>query len=257
MSEFTSKQQYDMSGRIIVPSANLYPVLENPPTAPTIDPQGRSGTIERSGVTDELGYASMDELGRAGHSFRLEKIDKIQKEIDQEREHRLKMSKKYHRAIRIVQIFDEAMIILTMGLGVAGIGVLSTVVAAPLAIAMEASALGVGFLSLIGSQISKRLSLKAEKHDKIKALAEAKLNTISDHISRALRDGVISDDEYRNILDELEKFKVLKEETRSNIRVGIDEATKQSLIEQGKKETMTSFQKMFAKGRASFRDKSE
>lgn len=202
----------------------IYPSLMEEPSAPGID------------------------AIHAGSSFRLEKIDKIQKELDTEREMRMQLSKKYHRAIKGVQAADEMMIVTSMGLGVAGIGVLSTIIAAPIAIAMEVAALGIGLLSVVGTEVSKRLILKAEKHDRIKTMAETKLNTISDHVSRALRDGVISDEEYTDILDELQKFKVMKEETRSKIKVGIDEATKQSFIEQGKQETMTSFQRMFGKG---------
>jgi hypothetical protein len=48
--------------------------------------------------------------------------------------------------------------------------------------------------------------MKAEKHKKIKTLADAKLNTISDHISKALKDDVVSGEEYSLILSELESL---------------------------------------------------
>lgn len=89
--------------------------------------------------------------------------------------------------------------------------------------------------------------MKAEKHEKIKTLADAKINTISDHISKALKDNTISHDEYSLILDELEKFNCMKEEIRSKIKVVIDEQTKQSLINQGREETIMSFQKKLEK----------
>ena len=50
------------------------------------------------------------------------------------------------------------------------------------------------------------MMLKAEKHEKIKMLAGAKLNTINDHISKALKDEKISDEEYSLILSESAKF---------------------------------------------------
>ena len=40
------------------------------------------------------------------------------------------------------------------------------------------------------------LAVKARKHDEIRALAESKLNTITEHISGALMDGRISDEEF-------------------------------------------------------------
>ena len=78
----------------------------------------------------------------------------------------------------------------TIGLGVAGVGLLSTIVAAPLVIVMEGMALGTGILSIAGKFVNSKLFAKAEKHKKIQVLA--KLNTISDHISKAMMDGTIT-----------------------------------------------------------------
>jgi hypothetical protein len=47
----------------------------------------------------------------------------------------------------------------------------------------------------------------------------------------------------------------MKEEIRSKIKVGIDEQTKNSLIEQGRAGAYTNFQDMFGKSRDSFRKK--
>ena len=193
-------------------------------------------------------------------SYRLQKINEIQKEIALERDKRANLSKKYHRAVKVIAGIDCALVISSMGLGAAGIGVLSTIIAAPVAIAMEGVALGVGLLSIVGGQTNKKLSMKAEKHEKIKTLADAKLNTISDHISKALTDDQISDQEYSLILSELDKFHQMKEEIRSKIKVGIDEETKQSLIAKGREDAIASFQnivssKMFDKSRESFRKK--
>ena len=50
-----------------------------------------------------------------------------------------------------------------MGLGAAGIGVLSTIIAAPIAIMMESTALGCGFLSIIGGIVNKKTCGKIRK----------------------------------------------------------------------------------------------
>lgn len=189
------------------------------------------------------------------HSYRLQKINDIQQEIEREREKRAMLSKKYHRAVKIISALDGTLVASTMGLGVAGIGVLSTIIAAPVAIAMEASALGAGLLSIIGSQANKKLVAKAEKHEMIRVLASAKLNTISDLISKALKDDMVSDEEYALILSELEKFNNMREEIRNKIKVDIDEQTKQSLIEQGRVEALKNVETMFGRSRESFRKK--
>ena len=50
----------------------------------------------------------------------------------------------------------------------------------------------------------------SEKHETIKTIASAKLGTISSHISKALSDNKVTDEEFRLILEELEKYKVMK-----------------------------------------------
>lgn len=214
-------------------SCHLYPVLEN--------------------IHNKLPSAPIDE--DEGHTYRLQKIGEIQKEIENERDKREALSKKYHRAVKVISGVDATLVAATMGLGIAGIGVLSTIIAAPVAIAMEAGALVAGLLSIIGAQVNKKLSTKAEKHEKIKVLAEAKLNTICDHISKALKDDKVSDDEYSLILSEISKFNSMKDEIRSKNKVTLDEDAKQSLIEQGRVEALQNVQHMFGSSRESFRKK--
>ena len=191
----------------------------------------------------------------SAHIYRLQKISEIQKEIEHERDKRAALSKRYHRSVKIVDAIDNVFVVTTMVLGVSGIGILSTIIAAPIAIAMEGASLGVGLLSIIvGSQVNKKLIQKAEKHEKIKTLADAKLNTISDHISKALKDDKVSDEEYSLILSEVDKFNNMKEEIRSKIKAGIDEATKQSLLNKDRDDAIKSFQNMFDKSQLKHRN---
>ena len=180
-------------------------------------------------------------------TFRLQKISKIKKEIEQERDKRAALSKKYHRSVSVIGVVGSTLMLASMGLGISGIGVLSTVIATPIVTAMEGAALGAGIIGIIGNIISKKLALKAEKHEKIKTLADAKLNTISDHISKALEDDNISDEEYSLILSEIDKFNSMKEEIKTKIKVALDEEAKQSLIDRGKGEVMQYFQTMLEK----------
>ena len=130
-----------------------------------------------------------------------------------------------------------------LGSTASSIAVMSTIVAAPIALALQGLAVGAGVFSVVGRVVNRKFTLKAEKHEKIKTLAEAKLNTISDYVSKALEDGYISDEEYSLILNELGKFNEMKEEIRSKIKVSKDE-------EPGNRETMTeSFKNVFEKNR--------
>lgn len=182
-----------------------------------------------------------------GQTFRLHKIGDIQKLLVDERDKRKTLSKKYHRAVKIVNNVDMVLITATMGLGAAGVGLLSTVIAAPVVVVMEGAALVTGLLSLVGRYVNKKLSSKAEKHENIKVLAESKLNTISDHISKALTDNKVSDEEFTLIISELDKFRKMKDERKIKSKKNINDEIKNSLIEQGREEARVSFRKLFEK----------
>ena len=137
------------------------------------------------------------------------------------------------------------LIAITVGGGAAGIGLLSTVIAAPAVIAIEGVALFTGFLSIIGKYSVKKS--KAEKHEKIKMIASAKLDTIASHVSKALSDNKVTDEEFRLILEELEKYKVMKEEVRSKTKKKIATETEETLIERGRQEARESFRKLVEK----------
>ena len=62
-----------------------------------------------------------------------------------------------------------------IGLGITGVGRLSTIVAAPAVIGMEAVSIVMGLLRVVGNYAIKKMSLKIEKHEKIAMLAVHRL----------------------------------------------------------------------------------
>ena len=66
-----------------------------------------------------------------GHDYRLKQINEIQRVLEAERDKRQALSKKYHRGVKIVSGVDTVLIFTTMALGISGVGLLSTIVAAP------------------------------------------------------------------------------------------------------------------------------
>ena len=87
-----------------------------------------------------------------------------------------------------------------------------------------------GGLSVGFSFASKRLSNKVSKHEQTAAIAKSKLNTINDLVSKALKDNVISDQEFSIILAELEKFQKLKLEIRQKFRKEAEKNLDMSMI---------------------------
>ena len=72
-------------------------------------------------------------------------------------------------------------------------------------------------------------------------IASTKLNTIALHISKALSDNKVTDEEFRLIVEELEKYKGMKEEVRTKTTKKIATETEESLIKRGRQEARESF----------------
>ena len=180
-----------------------------------------------------------------GHIFRLNVIQENKKYLEEEIAKRESLSKKYHKGIKIISTTDAGLIMATMGLGATGVGLLSTIIAAPIVLGMEAVALCTGLLSMVGNHMVKKLMLKAKKHEKIKILAESKLDTIHDHISKALLDNKISNEEFSLISSEIDKYKSFKEEIRN--KSYLNNKTKQAFVKQGRNEIINSFKQYLEK----------
>ena len=177
----------------------------------------------------------------------MQKINEIRAFLEKEVATREALSKKYFRAARIVDNVDTVLIMIALGGVGNGVALLSTVIAAPAVIAIEGVAFFAGFISSIGKRNVKKSTSKAEKHEKIKTIASAKLDTIDSHISKALSDNKVTDEEFRLILEELEKYKVMTEEIRSKTKKKIAAETEETLIERGRQEARESFRKLVEK----------
>lgn len=182
------------------------------------------------------------------HAFRLHEISRLKKCLEEERDKRTSLYKKYHRGVNTLDGIDTALLTASTGMGIAGVGLLSTIIAAPIVLGLEIAALACGALGTTGKFIGRRLAVKAKKHNQIMVLAESKINTIANHVSSALIDGHISDDEFRLIVDEVAKYNQMKSEIRAGSRkahagITLDEKTKKALIQQGRDEARESIRK--------------
>ena len=176
-------------------------------------------------------------------------ITDIQKFLEEEIQKRDAFSKKYFRVARIINITDNVLIGVTICAEGAGAVLLSTGVGAPLAVGLGISGAATGAISLIGNIVVKKTTTKAEKHLKIKTLAAAKLDTIASHVSKAMIDNFISDEEFKLIMDEMNKYKAMKEEIKSNTKKKLKTEEEESLIERGRQEARESFRLLVEKNK--------
>ena len=209
---------------------NIYPTLptiRESPTAPDIE---------------------LIEMGNdQGHTYRLKVISDVQKFLEEEISKREAFSKKYFRVARIVSNIDSVLIGITIC--AEGAVLLATGIGAPIALGLGISGAATGAISLFGNIAVRKTTLKAEKHLKIKMAASAKLDTIASHISKAMMDNYISDEEFKLIMEELNKYKATKEEIRNNTQKRIKTEEEESLIERGRQEARESFRKLVEKNK--------
>ena len=108
--------------------------------------------------------------------------------LEKERDFRASMYKMYRRGANVADGINTTLSVTSVGLAASGVGLLSTIIAAPVDIGLQAGAIVCGLLGAGGKLVGRRLQAKARKHDLIRGLAKSKLNTIADRIPIALND---------------------------------------------------------------------
>ena len=205
----------------------IYPTLPAIKEVPTAPPVVNGGTDDR------------------GHAYRLKYIQDVQRFLEEEIKQREAFSKKYFRVAKIINIVDNSLAAATLGIGGTGGALMLTGAGVPIGAPLAISGAVIGGITIIGKFCSRKATFKAIKHKEIRAFAVSKLNTVATHISKALMDDFISPEEFNLILEELNKYKALKEEIRSNTKKKLKKEEEESLINKGREEAKKDFRRIF------------
>ena len=149
-----------------------------------------------------------------GQSYRLKKIDELEKFLRKEVGKRDALAKTQKRRATVMTISDGSVITAIIALEIGSVVALTTGVGAPISIALATAGLVLGLSSAIVHKTQKVFDSNSKKHEKIETLGEAKLDSISDIFSKAIEDANISHDEYQFILKKVEHYRTLKEQIR-------------------------------------------
>ena len=177
-------------------------------------------------------------------SYRLKKIDELEKFLRSEVEERDKLAKRFKRRATAATFSDGSVIAAITALEIASIVTLTTGVGMPLSVVLASTGLLLGLGSAAIHKTQKIFDSKAKKHDKIKTLAESKLDTISGIVSKAVEDSHISHQEYQLILREVEHYRTMKEEIRTKSKKTTDAITaeqREEILKQGREEGQQAF----------------
>ena len=91
----------------------------------------------------------------------------------------------------------------------------------PVVIALSGTSLLLSLATAITQKPFKTLTMKQEKHDAIKVLAQRKSDSIANIISQAMQDGDISPTEFHKVLQEMEKYRKIKADIRNQAKVKV------------------------------------
>ena len=171
-------------------------------------------------------------------SYRLNKLSEIEAFFLDEIEVREQIAKKMKRFNTITGIVDTGLITSTVITGGISIAAFASSAGLPVGIALSGTSPLLSLATAITRNSFKISTVKQEKHDSIKLLAQSKLDSIANIISQAMQDGDISSTEFHKELQEVEKYHKLKADIRNQAKAKIKQITKEQreeLLEQGRK----------------------
>ena len=178
-------------------------------------------------------------LAQGGHDYRLSSCKKIKDVIEQDVKHYGSTLKKYTRSRNIFSHLCGVTTGASVVLSASGIGTGMTAVGIPIGIALGSLGGLCGMLGLGFGLASKSMSKKVGKHVDNVARAKATINAIDCTISKALRDNVISDEEFRIVTNidnkyhnrlasirrsvNSQDFKKMREQVEEEMKAGFEE----------------------------------
>ena len=140
---------------------------------------------------------------------------------------RERIAKKMKRFNTITGIVDTGLITSTVITGGISIAAFASGVGLPVGIALSGTSLLLSLATAITRKSFKIFTVKQEKHDAIKLLAQSKLDSITNIISQAIQDGDISSTEFHKVLQEVQKYREIKSDIRNQIKAKVKEITKE------------------------------
>ena len=109
----------------------------------------------------------------------------------------------------ITYIVDTGLITSTVITGRISIAAFASSLGLPVGIALSRTSLLLSLATAITRNSFKIFTVKQEKHDAVKLLAQSKLDSIANIISQAMQDEDISPTEFHKVLQEVEKYRRL------------------------------------------------
>ena len=151
-----------------------------------------------------------------GETFRLQQTCVALQKLENEAKHYEAVRKKYKRYHDFLSKVSVSTGTLSFISSASGVGAALSGVGLPAGASLEAIGLICGILSVFTGAVAKKVSHKVNKHEQAVAICQSKVNSIKDRISKSLNDDKISDEEFHNIISELDKYNEIKRDNRNS-----------------------------------------
>ena len=152
-----------------------------------------------------------------GETFRLQQTCVALQKLENDSKHYEAVRKKYKRYHDFLSKVSVSTGTLSFISSASGVGTALSGVGLPAGASLGAIGLICGILSVFTGAVAKKVSHKVNKHEQTVAICQSKVNSIKDRISKALNDNKISDEEFHNIISELDKYNEMKRDIRNSL----------------------------------------
>ena len=148
-----------------------------------------------------------------------------------------------------IMIVDRGRITSAVITGGISIAAFTSGISLPVGIALSGTIQVLSLATVITRKSTRTFTVKQEKLDSIKLLAQSKLNSMTNIISQATQDGDISHTEFHKVLQEREIYRKLNAEIRNQTKAKVKQIIKgqrKELLKEGRKEGKEDFLRKIA-----------
>ena len=139
-------------------------------------------------------------------TYRLKRLTEIEEFFLDEIEVREWIAKKLKRSNTITGIADTGLTTSTVVTGGISIAAFASGVRLPFGMDLSGTSLILSLAAAITRKSFKTFTVKQEKHDSIRLLAQSNLDSVANIISQAMQDGDISPTEFHKVLQEVKRL---------------------------------------------------
>jgi len=140
------------------------------------------------------------------------------------------LRKKYKRWDTAFQWSDYITATCTTISVTAAVGCIATNVLLPFTLPLGITSGSLSVVAFLSTRVKNRILAKITRNERIIVLVTAKINSVSELISKVINDNTVTDDEYKLILQEYDKYVELKKDvktTKSNTHISKDVHTRE------------------------------